>query len=159
MKRQPPNHTIGDDSKMKNKAGRKRGDTKQNPHNHYSILSEIRYQKKRMGRGDQNQHYSKKTTTFIYPPPNHIIMSKKENDIESEEEKIEEKRVELLKQKSRRLRCRICGAPVRVRLTDGAEICREGGHIVYPDGCVTLPGGLETTIQELIEKGVIKGVK
>ena len=73
-----------------------------------------------------------------------------------EEEKFAGKRVEMLKQKSRRLKCRVCGAPARVRLTDGAEICRDGGHIVYPDGCVTLPGGVETTMKELVEKGVIK---
>ena len=79
--------------------------------------------------------------------------------MESEEEKFTEKRAELLKQKSQRLRCRVCDAPVRVRLRDGAEICRDGGHIVYPDGCVTLPGGVETTMQELIEKGAIKGEK
>lgn len=82
---------------------------------------------------------------------------KKENDIESEEEKLEGERVELLKHKSGRLKCRVCGAPARLRLSDGAEICREGGHIVHVDGRVELPGGLETTIQELIEKGVIKG--
>lgn len=80
----------------------------------------------------------------------------KERDIESEEEKLEGKRAELLKHKSGRLKCRICGAPARLRLTDGAEICRDGGHIVYVDGRVELPGGIETTIQELREKGVIK---
>jgi len=84
-------------------------------------------------------------------------MTKKESDIESEEEKLEGKRAELLKQKSRRLKCRICGAPARLRLTDGAEICREGGHIVYVNGLVELPGGIETTMQELIDRGVIKG--
>ena len=87
-------------------------------------------------------------------------MVKKERDMESEEEreeeKLEEKRAELLKQKSRRLKCRVCGAPARLRLTDGAEICRDGGHIVYVDGRVELPGGIETTMQELIEKGVIE---
>ena len=84
-------------------------------------------------------------------------MNKKERDIESEEESEEEKRAELLKQKSMRLKCRVCGAPARLRLTDGAEICRDGGHIVHVDGRVELPGGIETTIEELIEKGVIKG--
>jgi len=81
------------------------------------------------------------------------------NDIENEEEKLEAKRAELLKQKSMRLKCRVCGAPARLRLTDGAEICRDGGHIVHVDGRVELPGGIETTIEELTEKGVIKGVE
>jgi len=84
-------------------------------------------------------------------------MKKKERDIESEEESEEEKRVEMLKHKSGRLKCRVCGAPARLRLNDGAEICRDGGHVVHVDGRVELPGEIETTIQELIEKGVIKG--
>ena len=74
-------------------------------------------------------------------------------NIESEEEKLEGKKVELLKQKSKRLKCPVCGAPSRLRLEDGAIVCREGGHITFVDERVWLQG-VETTLQELREKGV-----
>jgi hypothetical protein len=72
-----------------------------------------------------------------------------EGDIESE-------RLELLKRKTGRLKCPVCGAPSRLRMSDGALICRDGGHITYPDGRVTLTGGIETTLSELREKGIVK---
>ena len=90
-------------------------------------------------------------------------MGKRKGDIESEEEGEDEsnesKRVELLKRKVRRLKCPVCGAPGRLRVTDGVIICREGGHLTTPEGDVTLPGGVKTTLKELREKGVIKEVE
>ena len=76
-----------------------------------------------------------------------------ERDAEREEEKLETKKVELLKQKSKRLKCPVCGAPSRLRLEDGAIICREGGHVTQADERVWLQG-VETTLRELREKGV-----
>jgi len=81
-------------------------------------------------------------------------MGKPKGDIKSEEEGEEGKRVELLKRKARRLKCPVCGAPARLRVTDGAIICRDGGHSMTPEGDVTLPGGVKTTMKELREKGV-----
>lgn len=74
-------------------------------------------------------------------------------NIESEEEKLERKKVELLKQKSKRLKCPVCGAPARLRVEDGAIICREGGHKIYVDGRVWLQG-IDTTLKELRENGI-----
>ncbi len=95
---------------------------------------------------------------YILNHPNILLviekMGKREIDIESEEEKIEGKKAELLKRKSGRLKCPICGAPARLRMRDGAQICRDGGHIVYVDGRVELPGGIETTLSELRANGV-----
>ena len=76
-----------------------------------------------------------------------------ERDAEREEEKLERKKVELLKQKSKRLKCPVCGAPARLRLEDGAVICREGGHVTQVDERVWLQG-VETTLRELREKGI-----
>ena len=73
--------------------------------------------------------------------------------MEKEEEKLKRKKAEVLKQKSRRLVCPICGAPARLRLKDGANICREGGHITYVDGRVWLQG-IDTTLKEMRESGV-----
>lgn len=83
-----------------------------------------------------------------------------ESDTEGEGKEEEEiKRVELLKQKTSRLKCPVCGAPSRLRLSDGAIMCTLGGHITLPDGSVTLPGGIKTTLSELREKGVVKEVE
>jgi ribosomal protein L37AE/L43A len=69
---------------------------------------------------------------------------------------LESKRVTLLKKKSGRLECPVCGLRVRLRLKDGALICRDGGHITFPDGTVIMAGGVKTTLEELRERGVIK---
>lgn len=51
------------------------------------------------------------------------------------------------------LNCPVCGASVHVRVSDGAIKCNAGSHIIYPDDRVCLQG-VETTLQELREKGV-----
>ncbi|MDI6886753.1 MAG: hypothetical protein QMD22_10545 [archaeon] len=68
----------------------------------------------------------------------------------------EERRIGILKQRSAKVQCPVCGARAYVRLSDEAIICREGGHVTYTDGRVTLHGGIETSLKELREKGVIK---
>jgi len=84
-------------------------------------------------------------------------MPKHKGDVESDEEDVEEKvrgkRVELLKQKAKPLRCPICGRPARLRQNDGAIICRDGGHITHADGRVWMQG-METTLKELREEGI-----
>jgi ribosomal protein L37AE/L43A len=69
---------------------------------------------------------------------------------------LESKRVTLLKEKSGRLECPVCGLRARLRLGDGALICTNGGHITFPDGTVIMAGGVKTTLKELRERGVIK---
>jgi len=69
----------------------------------------------------------------------------------------ERDREERLKKGAQRLRCPVCGAPARMRLRDRATICRDGGHITFPDGRVEMPDGTKTSLKELKEKGIIGG--
>jgi len=72
-------------------------------------------------------------------------------------EKNHEERTKRLKKSAGRLRCPVCGAPARMRLGDRAIICRDGGHITFPDGRVEMPDGTKTSLKELKERGIIGG--
>lgn len=78
-------------------------------------------------------------------------------DPKGEEEKEDEERIEQLKKGAQRLRCAVCGAPARMRLRDRAIICRDGGHVTFPDGRVEMPDGTMTSLEELKERGIIEG--
>ena len=69
----------------------------------------------------------------------------------------ERDREERLKKSAGRLRCPVCGAPARMRLRDRAVICRDGGHVTFPDGRVEMPDGTKTSLEELKKIGIIGG--
>lgn len=77
--------------------------------------------------------------------------------VAKEEDGNKEDRTELLKKGAQRLRCSVCGAPARLRVRDRAIVCRDGGHIIFPDGKVVMPDGTVTSLEELKERGIIKG--
>lgn len=87
-------------------------------------------------------------------------MVDEKGDYDGEEEgdakRKEGKRKAMLREKAGKLKCPVCDAPANLRFKDGALVCRSGGHITFPDGCVTLPGGVETTLKELRDKRIIK---